>query len=90
MLEAAVNEGLKHDASVLQVYPDHTGPQHDESRKGFFRIAGTLPRKIPDDAILHASVLQRFEANQVLDYDTMRPYRPENLRDHEKVKAYYS
>jgi uncharacterized protein (DUF2235 family) len=90
MLDAAVKAGLKHDASVLKLYPDPTGPQHDEARSSVFRLAPKGVRRIPNDAPLHPSVLERFEAAEVLDYDIMRPYRPENLRNHDAVKAYYS
>jgi hypothetical protein len=90
MLNAAVKAGLKHDASVLKLYPDPTGSQHDEARSSVFRLAPKRVRQIPNDAPLHPSVLERFEAAEVLDYDIMRPYRPENLRNHDAVKAYYS
>ncbi|MEY2564949.1 MAG: hypothetical protein QOH88_3142 [Verrucomicrobiota bacterium] len=90
MLEAAVNAGLKYDPSVLHLYPDPTGPQHDESRSSLFRWAPRSLRPIRADAPLHPSVLDRFNAAEVLDYDTMRPYRPENLRHHTAVKGYYS
>jgi uncharacterized protein (DUF2235 family) len=90
MLDAAVNAGLKCDASVLNLYPDPTGPQHDEARSSLFRLAQKVLRQIPNDAPLHPSVLERFKAAEVLDYDIMKPYRPENLRNHEAVKAYYS
>lgn len=90
MLEAAVKAGLKYDSSVLKLYPDPTGPQHDEARSSLFRLAPRVLRRIPNDAPLHPSVLERLKAAEVLDYDIMRPYRPENLRNHEAVKAYYS
>ena len=90
MLEAAVKAGLKYDASVLKLYPDPAGPQHDETRSSLFRLAPKVLRRIPNDAPLHPSVLERFKAAEVLDYDTMKPYRPANLHDHEAVKAFYS
>jgi uncharacterized protein (DUF2235 family) len=90
MLGEAVKTGLKYDASVLKLYPDPTGPQHDETRSSLFRLAPKVLRQIPNDAPFHPSVLERFKAAEVLDYDIMRPYRPENLRNHEAVKAHYS
>ena len=91
MLDAATLAGLKYDPSVLQLYPDPTGPQHDETRSSFvFSIARKLPRRIDNDAPLHPSVLVRFETTEVLHYDTMKPYRPENLRNHGRVKHYYT
>lgn len=90
MLEAAASVGMKHDPSVLQLFPDPTGPQHDEAQSSIvFRYARKLPRKIEHDSPLHPSVLERFEAAEVLDYDTMRPYRPDNLKDHDSVKHHY-
>ena len=88
MLAEAVKAGLKYDASVLNLYPDHTGPQHDETRSGLIPWPRKL-REIPNDAPLHPSVLERFKADAVLDYDMRVPYRPENLRNHNDVKAYY-
>jgi hypothetical protein len=34
-------------------------------------------------------VIERFNAPEVLNYDTMMPYRPENLRQHEQVRELY-
>lgn len=89
MLDAAVNAGLQFDPSVLRLYPDPAGPQHDETRSSLFRFAPKAPRPIRPAAPLHPSVLARFQAAQVLDYDTIRPYRPENLRNHDAVKQYF-
>ncbi len=46
-------------------------------------------RKIPIDAPLHPSVLERFQLAGVLQYDVTGPYRPEALKEHLKVKHYY-
>ena len=89
MLEAAAKAGIQYDPSFLHLYPDPTGPQHDETRRGLFRWAPRVLREIPNDAPLHPSVIQRFNAAEVLVYDTMTPYRPENLRTHNDVKQYY-
>jgi uncharacterized protein (DUF2235 family) len=89
MLHAAAAAGLEYDPSVLKLYPDPSGPQHDETRGSIFRYAPKEMRQIPSDAPLHPSVLERFEAGDVLNYDIMRPYRPENLRHHEALKAFY-
>jgi len=84
------------DESVLRVYPSATGPQHDECRKGFAGIWKRLGfkwnmkyRDVDNDAPLHPSVLERFAAPEILNYDLMAPYRPEALRNHELVKHYY-
>jgi len=89
MLHAATGAGLKQDASVLRLYPDSAGPQHDEVKGSIFRFAGSKLRHIGNDYPLHPSVIERFAAAEVLNYDTMMPYRPENLRDHDAVKKYY-
>ena len=47
-------------------------------------------RSVPNDAPLHQSVLERFQAEKVLIYGEGVPYRPTNLRQHNEVKQYYS
>jgi hypothetical protein len=89
MADAAVSAGIKYDPSVLQLYPDPKGPQHDETRSSIFRYFGKLVRTIPHDAPLHPSVLDRLRADEVLDYDTAKQYRPENLRSHDEAKTFY-
>jgi hypothetical protein len=34
-------------------------------------------------------VLDRFELPEVLQYNVLKPYRPEALREHAQVKHYY-
>ena len=46
-------------------------------------------RNIARDAPLHPSVIERFRLAEVLLYDVSGPYRPESLRNHEKVKHLY-
>jgi uncharacterized protein (DUF2235 family) len=82
MLDAAVSVGLKVDPSVLKLYPDAMGMQHDETRSWVFRFARKAVRTIPENAPLHPSVLDRFRAATVQQYDVSAPYRPENLRGH--------
>ena len=89
MLDAACSVGLKYDPSVLRLYPDPTGPQHDEAKGSIFRFAGTHARHIGADYPLHPSVIERFKCDSVLNYDTVGAYRPENLRGHDAVKQYY-
>ncbi len=85
----AVPDGLKVDGFVLQLRPDPLGPQHDETRSSFFRFARKRPRAPVIGASLHPSVLTRFAAEKVLQYDSYAPYRPEALREHVDVKRYY-
>lgn len=84
------------DDSVLRLYPAADGPQHDECKKGFpgiwsqFGLKWKMKlRPIRTDAPLHPSVIARFEAGEVLQYDELKLYRPEQLREHEKVRGYY-
>ncbi|WP_308874812.1 hypothetical protein [Thiothrix subterranea] len=44
------------------------------------------PRDSPD-APLHPSVLQRYQADSVLQYSDFKPYRPENLAGHTAVTS---
>ncbi len=46
-------------------------------------------RMIVRDAPLHPSVIERFQLAAVLLYDVSGPYRPEALRNHDKVKHLY-
>jgi uncharacterized protein (DUF2235 family) len=85
----AVPGGLKLDWSVLRLYPDARGMQHDEARGLAFRLARRHVRGIKADAPLHESVLERFAAAAVLQYDIEKPYRPEALRPHRDVAQYY-
>jgi Uncharacterized alpha/beta hydrolase domain (DUF2235) len=89
MVDAATSVGLKIGSTVLRPYPDPLGGQHDETKSSLFRYAGKGPRSIPADAPLHDSVLERFGAEEVLQYDVVSPYRPEGLRHHGKVKHFY-
>lgn len=89
MLGAASAAGLLFDPTVLRLYPDAAGMQHDETRSSIFRFAGKKARKIPRSAPLHASVRARFAEPAVLQFDIMAPYRPDNLRHHEDVAHWY-
>jgi hypothetical protein len=90
MLDAAASTGLKFDSRYMRLYPDPTGPQHDERRSWVFRFAGVKLREIVPNATLHESVARRFEASAVLHYDLMKPYRPVSLRGHEQVRHWYT
>ena len=92
MVEAAqaVPHGIRIDGDVLQLYPSSAGPQHDECKTGRFgHLWKKRRRTVPDNAVLHPSVRERFEHAAVLHYDEMKPYRPDNLRHHQDVKQYY-
>ncbi len=90
MVEAAqsVPGGLQLDRSVLKLYPSAAGMQHDETKRGLFKLLArimpkmTMAREIPGNAILHASVYERGQLPAVFHYDVAEPYRPEALKDH--------
>ena len=85
--------GIKVDRRYLQLYPDPRGPQHDAREPGYFGGGLKWPkalRKIDPDAPLHGSVYQRFAADKVQHFYEMKPYRPENLMNHENLQKYYS
>jgi hypothetical protein len=109
MVEEALSlpEPILIDRSVLQLYPDSAGSQHDE-RKAFIaacpgwlvRLALLLidarnfgwqegHRRVPEDALLHPSVLERFSHVAVMVHGDMVPYRPRALRRHRHVRGYY-
>ena len=91
MLEEAqkVPNPLQFDGGVLKLFPSPAGMQHDETTGMVFRYAAKIDRKLVEDATLHPSVLERFTCQSVLHYDEMRPYRPNNLRSHQRVASYY-
>ncbi|WP_426533045.1 phospholipase effector Tle1 domain-containing protein [Bradyrhizobium sp. McL0615] len=86
--------GIKVDDSYLKLRPDPLGPQHDEREPGYlggrFKWEEGL-REVQDEAILHSTVLERLAAkNGVQHYYERLTYRPENLKNHLKVKQYYT
>ena len=64
--------------------------QHDETKSSIFRLAGKKVRAPLPESPLHPTVIERFEAAQVLQYDVMAPYRPEGLRHHDQVSRFYA
>jgi uncharacterized protein (DUF2235 family) len=89
---AADGNGIKVDRSFLKLTPDARGPQHDAREPGYFggrcKWAEAL-RKVDNDAILHASVYERFALDKVQHFYEMKAYRPKNLCEHDKLKPYY-
>ncbi|MBX9590591.1 MAG: DUF2235 domain-containing protein [Hyphomonadaceae bacterium] len=95
------------DRSLLRLYPDSAGAQHDERKAFFSACPGWLTwvalllidrrnfgwreghRHIPEDALLHPTVLERFKRPAVLIHGTMVSYRPPALRRHPRTRAYY-
>ncbi|SHN73546.1 DUF2235 domain-containing protein [Bradyrhizobium erythrophlei] len=94
MLAAAsiVPNGLKHDGSVLGLWPNPSGPQHDEQAGSFFKKA---LRELPTDTTgvaqspMHKSVYERFTNGPVLIFNQIGLYRPTNLRTHVDFAPYF-
>jgi T6SS, Phospholipase effector Tle1-like, catalytic domain len=88
-----IPDGLKHDGSVLQLWPDAEGPQHDEQVGGWLKKG---LRNLPVDdkthesrATMHKSVYRRFAGDPVLLFDKVAPYRPPNMGTHVDFKQYF-
>jgi uncharacterized protein (DUF2235 family) len=95
--------GIKYDRNVLRLHTDSAGIQHDEVKSGFGIIPSFLgitwtygTRNLPkmenseySNATMHRSVYERFDMDEVPDYDAMREYRPANLSNHLDFKDAY-
>lgn len=84
---------VKVNADKLYVMPDAQGMQHEETYMFSF---GPLKRKWPSkprevSAIfpLHPTVVERLEADLVSHLGDMRPYRPQQLKDHPEAERFY-
>ena len=90
-----IPDGLKVDSRLLHLSPDSEGMQHDECKVGipflyFFHLDWPVGlRKPVEVADLHDSVIRRFEADAVLNYDVMETYRSRVLREHGKVRHFF-
>ena len=93
MVEAASSrlggEALLLDRTVLQLNPAASGMQHDETRSLLFRLAGKSDRDPKPEAVLHPTIVTRFNLPGVLQYDVVAPYRPEALRGHRNFPGAY-
>ncbi|MCI2401060.1 DUF2235 domain-containing protein [Aliiroseovarius subalbicans] len=72
---------------------DPTGMQHEET---FMFKFGPIqkrwpakPRMVNPDFPLHPSVLERLKADTVSHLGEMKPYRPEQLKDHLAAREFY-
>jgi hypothetical protein len=88
-----IPNGLKHDSSVLKLWPDPAGPQHDEQANGWLKKG---LRHLPENeatheskATMHKSVYRRFEGRPVLIFNRIGPYRPVNMARHVDLKQYF-
>jgi hypothetical protein len=94
---SVVPGGLKHDPSVLKLWPYADGPLHDEVKSGFGLVTKLFgwtwseqPRKLPSpDAIMHQTVYERFDLTAVQVYDELVRYRPVTLAKHHDFARFY-
>jgi uncharacterized protein (DUF2235 family) len=101
MVHAAINlpdnnspdgNGIKVDRKFLFLWPDPCGPQHDPREPGYLWGRIKWPwglRTIDPNAVLHPTVYERFAADKVRHFYEIKPYRPENLSQHDRLKSYY-
>lgn len=91
---STIPDGLKHDGSVLRLSPDPAGPQHNEQATSFlalgFRDLPVDPATGDSRSPMHKSVYLRFGARQILFYDRLIAYRPDNMRVHVDFKSYFN
>ena len=85
-----IPNGIKYDRSVLRLHTNSAGLRHDEVKTGFSAITNffcwtwrSSVRELPtSDAVMHRSVYERFDMDEVPDYDAMKLYRPRTLANH--------
>lgn len=95
---------LKFDRSLLHLYPDPAGMQHDEIKVGFGiwtkllginwayarRVLAPEDKPPPKSTILHRSVYDRFNLGKsILHYDEEQLYRPQTLSEHVDFESAY-
>lgn len=90
-LRECVPEVLIND-DILRTFGDHRGLQHEERwmSKAFAWQWKKKPRYVFEDGELHGSVYDRFNAGPVPVVDEVKPYRPEQLRRHNRLKAFFN
>jgi hypothetical protein len=88
---------IKWDPDVLRTHAEPIAKSHDEVKAGFgfiTRLTGCTwkeqHRRLPStEATMHKSVYERFDAQEALQYDAWKPYRPETLRNHVDFEPFY-
>ena len=80
--------------NMLVTSPDHMGMQHEETYMFKFgpiqRRWPAKPRMVGADFPLHPSVIKRLEADAVSHLGEMKPYRPEQLKEHNDTVKYFT
>ncbi|MDN3645115.1 DUF2235 domain-containing protein [Pontixanthobacter aestiaquae] len=78
---------------MLHMSPDPKGQQHEErilKKLGPIQLKWKVkPREVHPEHKLHYSVIQRLETDQVRHPEEIKPYRPEQLRNHPDASQYY-
>jgi len=96
----SINEPPLFDDTKLKLYPDPLGMQHSEVLAQLERRPAWVPkflwprweekpRKEARGTVTHPSVLERFEAESVLQFGTAASYRPENMREDINFEQFY-
>jgi hypothetical protein len=93
---------VKIRSDVIVTSPDPRGLQHDAREEVLDRQPAWLRflshdyltwsrqvRMIQEGAMLHSSVIERFQASAVPQMGRVAPYRPANLRLHKETRSYY-
>jgi hypothetical protein len=88
---------IQFDGDVLRTYPISVAKLHDEVKTGFGLITSLTGytwtekhRSLPSaEATMHKSVYERFDAQDALEYDSWKPYRPETTRNHVDFARFY-
>lgn len=80
------------DQRRINLHPSFDGMMHDECMVGIPGLGIPWSKKVrpvDEKGDLHESVLKRLALPKVRNFDTYGPYRPANLRNHPKAKAYW-
>ena len=86
------------NSTLLTTHPSSAGVQHDEVRAGIDGVPSSLQfllrwkvglRKVPIQAPLHPSVIERLQLIGVQQFDVTQPYRPAPLREHQDARQFY-
>jgi type VI secretion system (T6SS) phospholipase Tle1-like effector len=89
MLDVASAVGLKINPDLMQLYPIRPGLDTMRQRATYLNALLSFSAKLAPDALCMILYYRGPQAPVVRHYDEMRPYRPENLREHEGLKQYY-
>lgn len=98
---AAIPDPPLINVEMIRTFPDPLALQHDEARASYdnwwpswwprtLRLGWkSETRAVHPEARLHESVLARFKADMVPQYDDVAPYRPPGLSKHKIASSFY-